>query len=223
MLKAFWFLFYAEFILRMRRSQEWLYPLAFFIMMISLFPLALSPNPLFLQKYIPGSIWMAALLASLLSIESIFYADKKDGYLEQLLLCQTPLSLLILAKLAAQWIASQLPILLLTPFMGWLFHFSFNTMTILFLSLLLGTPILTCVGSLGAALTLGLRQHGVLLSLLILPLVLPVLILGVSVVQTSTFLFSTTGPLALLAGMMLLSISLLPFVIAFALRIGVEN
>lgn len=223
MLKAVWFVFYTELILLLRRSQEWLYPLGFFIIVISLFPLALTPDPVFLQKFVPGCIWIAALLASLLSIENVFFTDIEDGNLEQLLLSHTPLSLLVLAKLCAQWIVTELPLVILTPLLGVLFHLSMKAILALCLSLLLGTPILTFIGSLGVALTLGLRQQGVLLGLLILPLVTPVLIFGVNIVQQSQSGFSIVGPLAFLGGLFVLAITLLPWVIAASLRISVDD
>jgi heme exporter protein B len=223
MMKAIWFIFYTEMVLLLRRSQEWLYPLGFFVIVISLFPLAFTPDPAFLQKYIPGCIWIAALLASLLAIEHVFYRDVEDGNMEQLLLSQTPLTLLVMAKLCAQWIVTALPLILLTPMLSLLFHLPLYTMMTLCLSLLLGTPILTLVGSLGAALTLGLRQQGVLLGLLMLPLVTPVLIFGVNIVQRGQSGFAIAGPLAFLAGLAVLAVTLLPWAIGAALRVGFDD
>ncbi len=216
-------IFYLELLLLLRRSQEWLYPLAFFLIVITLFPLALSPDPLFLQKYIAGGIWIAALFASFLSVAALFDADKKEGHLEQMLLGQTPLPLLILTKLTAQWLVTQLPLIILTPLLGLLFHLSSSVIFALTLSLLLGTPILTCIGSLGVALTLGLRQQGVLLGLLILPLVMPILIFAVTMVQQSQVQLAISGPLAFLAGLSILVITFVPWVIAAALRIGMDD
>jgi heme exporter protein B len=223
MLKTAWFVFYIEVVLLWRRSQEWLYPLGFFVIVISLFPLAFTPDPAFLQKYIPGCVWIAALLASLLSVETIFYTDIEDGNIEQLLLSQTPLTLLMFAKLCAQWSVTQLPLIILTPLLGLMFHLSFSVILALCLSLLLGTPILTLLGSLGVALTLGLRQQGVLLGLLILPLVTPVLIFGVNIVQQVQAGFSMTGPLAFLAGLTVFALTLLPWTMAAALRISLDD
>ena len=171
MLKTAGWLFNIELVLLWRRSQEWLYPLGFFVIVITLFPLAFTPDPAFLQRYVPGGVWIAALLASLLSVETIFYADLEDGNLEQLLLSPLPLPLVMLIKLGALWVATQLPLILLTPLIGLLFHFTPQTIITLCISLLLGTPMLTLIGSLCVALTLGLRQQGTLLGLLILPLV----------------------------------------------------
>jgi len=223
MLRAAWFVFYAELLLVLRRSQEWLYPLGFFVIVISLFPLAFTPDPQFLQKYVPGCIWIAALLASLLSIEHVFFTDMEEGNLEQLLLSQVPLTLIMLAKLSAQWVVSELPLILLTPFLGMLFRLPIETILALCMSLLLGTPILTLIGSFGVALTLGLRQQGVLLGLLMLPLVTPVLIVGVSIAQQSAAQLPTLGPLAFLAGLSVFAITLLPWAIAATIRISMDD
>jgi heme exporter protein B len=223
MLNAIKFLFVSEIILLWRRSQEWLYPLGFFLIVICLFPLAFTPDPVFLQKYLPGCVWIAALLASLLSIETIFLSDLEDGYLEQLLLSQLPLPLIMLIKLCAQWLVIELPLIILTPLLGLLFHLSVFTTFALCLSLLFGTPILTLIGSLSVALTLGLRQQGVLLGLLIFPLVTPVLIFGVNIAQQAQAGLSIAGPLAFLAGLAILAITFLPWTIAAAVRVGMDD
>lgn len=222
-LRAVWFVFYTELVLLLRRSQEWLYPLGFFVIVISLFPLAFTPDSAFLQKYVPGCIWMAALLASILSIENSFFTDMEDGNLEQLLLGQPPLTILILAKLSAQWIVTELPLVILTPLLSLLFHLPASSMLALCLGLLLGTPILILIGSLGTALTLGLRQQGALLGLLILPLTTPVLIFGVNIMQQSQNGFSIAGPLAFLAGLSVFAVTLLPWAIAATLRISMDD
>jgi heme exporter protein B len=223
MLNAAKFIFQTEIVLLWRRSQEWLYPLAFFCIIICLFPLAFTPDPAFLQKYMPGCIWIAALLASLLAIENIFFTEWEEGYLEQLLLSQIPLSLLMFIKLSAQWIVTQLPLIMLTPLLGFLFHLPLSATLALCASLLLGTPILTLTGSLCAALTLGLRQQGVLLGLLVFPLITPVLIFGVSIVQQSQAGLSIGGPLAFLSGLMILAMMLLPWTIAAMLRAAIDE
>lgn len=223
MLKVIGHIFYSELLILLRRSHEWLYPLGFFIIMMSLFPLVFTPDPLFLQKYAPGYIWLAALLASLLAIETIFYVDLEDGHLEQLVLSPLPLPFMITAKLAAQWLITELPLILLTPLLGCLFHLTLSSVASLCLSLLLGTPILTLLGSLSVALTLGLRQAGILLGLLFLPLVTPVIIFGIAMVQQIQAGFSMIGPLAFLTGLLLLALTLLPFGIAATLRISLDD
>jgi heme exporter protein B len=223
MLKALSYIFYTEWLLQLRRSQDWLYPLGFFLIIMSFFPLAFTPDPAFLKKYITGCVWIAALLASLLSIENIFFSDLEDGCLEQQLLNPMPLAFITLIKIFAKWLCTELPLILLIPFIGLMFNLSWMTILVLVLSLLLGTPILVLLGSLGAALTFGLKQPGVLLGFLILPLTAPVLIFGVSLVQQAERALSIVGPLAFLAGLSLLAITLLPLAIAATLRIGVDD
>jgi len=222
MLKAFRYLFFYELLLFFRRSQEWLYPLIFFSIVLSLFPLAISPDPLVLQKIAPGVIWIAALLASILALENIFQSDIEEGYLEQLLLSSHPLSWLLLAKISAHWLVAELPLIILAPFLAWVFHLSSVSMLTLLLSLLLGTPIISLVGTFGVALTLGLRNQGVLLSLLILPLLVPVLIFAVSTVQQSEAGLPVIGNFAMLGGLLFLALSLLPWATASVLRLSVD-
>lgn len=223
MLNAAWFVFRMELLLLFRRSQEWLYPLGFFLIVVCIFPLAFTPDPEFLQKYISGCIWIAALLASLLSIENIFATDLEDGNLEQLLLSPVSFTAVMTAKLAAQWLVTQLPLILLTPVLGVMFHLSPTTIATLVTALLLGTPILTLIGALGVSLTLGLRQPGIFLGLLILPLATPVLIFGVSVVQQVQGGFPIAGPMALLGALSVLVIVFLPATIAATVRISMDD
>lgn len=223
MLKALGFIFYAECLVLLRRSQEWLYPLGFFLILMTLFPLAYTPDAVLLQKLMPGCVWIAALLASLLSIENVFVMEIEEGNLEQVLVSNIPLSLYIAIKLFVQWLVTQVPLILLTPLLGVLFHLSGAAIGVLCLSLLLGTPILTLIGSLGVALTLGLRQQGVLLGLLILPLVIPILIFGVNIVQQVQNGLSLIGPLVFLSGLLVFAMTLVPFAIAAGLRIGLED
>jgi heme exporter protein B len=216
-------MFHTEFILRLRYSNEWLYSIGFFILVVSLFPFAVTPDPILLEKIIPGGIWVAALLASLLSIDFVFFIDWEEGNLDQLLLSPYPLAFFISIKLMTQWLIAELPIILFIPFLSWLFHLSIAIQLALILGLVLGTPILILLGSLGAALSLGLRQQGILLSLLILPLALPVLIFGVIIVQQMQAGFSIVGPCAFLAGICILASLCLPFVIAGTLRMGLDD
>lgn len=222
-LKAIGLVFYFELLLLLRRSQEWLYPLGFFILVISLFPLTFTPDAEILQKFIPGYIWLAALFANLLTISTIFRADLEDGHHEQLLLSCHPFTFLILAKLCAHWLVAELPLILLIPLLGGLFNLSLGTLALLCFSLLLGTPILILLNSLCVALTIGLRQQGVLLGLLVFPLSTPVLILGATSVQQFQAGFSVIGPLAFLAGLMIFSVTLLPWVIAATFRMSTQE
>lgn len=223
MLKGLYTLFYFECLMILRRTQEWLYPLTFFLMIICLLPFAFSPDPVILQSLIPGGMWIAALFASLLAITSIFQADYEDGCLQQWILGSIPLPFIVLAKLAAHWLASTLPLLILAPLIGWLFQLSWDVIVVLTISLTVGTPILVLLGSLGAALTLGLRQQGVMLSLMILPLITPVLIFGVNMVLQQQAGFTASGPIWLLAGLLLLGMTTIPFAIAMALRNGLDD
>lgn len=223
MLKTVLAIFYSELLLLLRNAQEWLYPLIFFIIVIALFPICFRTDTLFLQKFIPGGIWIAACLASLLSIQPVFYSDLEDGNLEQLLLCSLDLSLIIFIKLFALWLVTELPLILLIPLIGVIFHLSISAIFILCISLLLGTPILILIGSLAVALTLRLPQQGALLGILVLPLVTPILIFGVSLIERQEAGMGIAGALAFLGGILLLSLSFLPFTIAAALRVSMDE
>lgn len=223
MLKTIKLFFYTELLLLCRRSQEWLYPVGFFVIVISLFPLAFTPDPVFLQKYVSGCIWIAALLASLLSVNHFFMTDLEDGSIEQYALSQTPLLFFVYAKLCAHWVATALPLILLTPLLGVIFNLSFTTITALCLSLMLGTPILTLIGGLCVSLTLGLRQQGVLIGLLILPLVTPVLIFGASIAQQTQAGLSAAGAFSFLAGLFVLTFTVVPWTIAATLRVALDE
>jgi heme exporter protein B len=215
--------FYYEMLLLLRRKEEWLYPLAFFLIVITLLPFAFSPDPEILRTLIPGGIWIAALFACMLSMQTIFQAEKEEGSLQQWLFCQVPLAAMVTVKIAAQWFCTMLPLICLTPLIGYLLQLSAYEIYVLTLSLLLGTPVLTLLGSLGAALTSGFRQQGVMLCLLILPLAAPILIFGVNLVLQAAAGFSPAGPLALLAAILILSLLGIPLAAAEALRIGEDD
>ncbi|MFU8797364.1 MAG: heme exporter protein CcmB [Gammaproteobacteria bacterium] len=193
-----------------RDYREWVYPLTFFILVVFLFPLAVSPEPQVLRLLAPGVIWVAMLLASLLSLDKLFRADAEDGTLEQFFLSPQPLSILVIGKIFAHWVVAALPLILLTPMIGILLHLSGERILLLALSLLLGTPIISLIGAIGAAITVSLPQGGMLVALLVIPLYIPVLIFGVN------------GQLMWLAALFFLAVSLAPMVIAAALRIGAE-
>jgi heme exporter protein B len=223
MSKTIALLFKTELILLLRRSKDWLYPTAFFLIVLSLFPLAFSPDPIFLKKYMPGCVWISVLLANLLSAQNLFVADKEDGHLEQVVLGQIPLSVIIIIKISAQWFVHVFPLILLTPLFAIFFQLDSASLSVLILSLLCGTPILILLSSLGAALTLGLKQQGLLLAFLILPLLIPVLIFGVNIVTQFQNGFPIIGPLAFLAGIMVLSLLFLPFCIATILKLSLDD
>lgn len=223
MLKALSVVFYTECLLLLRRSHEWLYPVGFFLILIALFPLAYSPEIMLLKKLMPGCVWMAALFSSVLSIEHVFATEIEEGHFEQVLLSGMPLSFYLAVKLLVHWLVAQVPLILLTPVLGALFQMPGKEIWVLCLSLLFGTPVLTLMGSLGVALTLGLRQQGMLLGLLMLPLVVPVLIFGVNVVRQAGEGFGVVGPVMFLFGVMVLAVTVMPGVIGAVLRMGLED
>lgn len=205
-----------------RKPTEILNPLWFFLLVITLFPLLIGPNPDLLEKIATGITWVAAVLSALLSFERLFRDDYLDGSLEQLLLLPSSLAQVALAKVIAHWLLTGLPLILLSPIVAILLSLEMRIWWALVFTLLLGTPILSCLGAIGVALTVGLRKGGTLLSLLILPLFLPVLIFAASVLDAATLNIDYTGQLAILAAMLALAITLSPYAIAGALRVSLQ-
>jgi heme exporter protein B len=211
-----------DLLLAMRRRADVLTTLVFFVMVVSLFPLGVGPEPEMLRKMAAGVIWVAALLSSMLSLTRMFFADYLDGTLEQMLLAPQSLSVLVLGKIVAHWMLSGLPLVLIAPVLGVQFGMSFQSLWVLVLVLLLGTPILSMIGGIGAALTLGLRGGGVLVSLLVLPLCIPVLIFGTGAIDAVNTGLTFVPHVALLGAMFLLALVFSPWVTAQALRISME-
>lgn len=211
-----------EFQLAYRRRAEWINPLAFFVIVVSLFPLGLGVRPRTLSMIAPGIIWVSALLATLLSLEHMFRSDYEDGALEQFALASYPLYAVALAKVLAHWIITGLLLCVLCPVLGSALFMGGESLKVLFLTLLLGTPTLSFVGAIGAALTVGLRRGGILLALLILPLYVPVLIFGAGAVDLTGSGLSASGQLYLLAALLVLAVTLAPFAIAGALKVALE-
>lgn len=211
-----------DLLLAMRRRADVLTTLIFFVMVVSLFPLGVGPEPEMLRKMASGVVWVAALLASMLSLPRMFSADYVDGTLEQMMLAPQSLSVLVLGKIVAHWMLSGLPLALIAPVLGLQFDMSLQALGILVLALLLGTPVLSMIGAIGAALTLGLRGGGVLVSLLVLPLCIPVLIFGTGAVEAVNSGMSAASNLSLLGAFMLFALVFTPFVAAQALRISME-
>ena len=211
-----------DLVLAMRRRADVLTTLFFFVMVVSLFPLGVGPEMDMLRKMAPGVLWVAALLASMLSLGRLFSADYLDGTLEQMMLAPQSLSVLVLGKMVSHWMVSGLPLVLMTPVLGLQFDMSVQAIGVLMLSLLLGTPILSMVGAIGAALTLGLRGGGVLLSLLVLPLCIPVLIFGTGAVQAVSSGLNVSSHLSLMGALLVLALTFTPWVAAQALRISME-
>ena len=211
-----------ECLLSFRKSSECFKPLLFFVVVATLFPLATSPDPELLTLMGPAVIWVAALLAVLLSLNRLFQEDHMDGTLEQLILSPFPLSLLIFAKVIAYWFMMGLPVIIIAPVIAMMFHLSAYAIVVLIASLLIGTPILYLIGAIGSAVTVGLRNSGLLLTLLLLPLYVPTLIFGSAAVSAAVLHQSVAPHLALLGAILALSITLAPVATAFSLRVGIE-
>ncbi|ART79706.1 heme exporter protein CcmB [Oceanisphaera avium] len=211
-----------ELVSALRRRGDILNPLWFFIIVITLFPLGIGPEPAQLARIAPGVVWVAALLSSLLALERLFRDDFMDGTLEQLMLMPCPLGVVVLAKVVAHWLLTGLPLLLLSPLVAVLLSLDMVAFEAVFYTLLLGTPILSLLGAIGVALTVGIGKGGVLLSLLTLPLYIPVLIFATSAIDAANFGVEYHGQLAILGAMLVGSITLAPFAIASALRVSVN-
>lgn len=195
-------------------------PLLFFVMVVTLFPLGIGPEPQMLARIAPGIIWVAALLASMLSLERLFKADFSDGSLEQMLLSPQPLAILVLAKVLAHWLLTGVPLILIAPLLAVLLNLETNSYGALIATLTLGTPVLSLLGAIGVALTVGLRKGGVLLSLLILPLYIPVLIFATSAIDAAGMNLPYDGQLAIIGAMLVGSLTLAPFAIGASLRVS---
>jgi heme exporter protein B len=211
-----------ELLLVMRRKSEVLTALFFFVIVSSLFPLGIGPDPILLRKVAPGVLWVAALLASMLGLQRMFAPDHADGTLEQMVISPTPLAALVTGKIAAHWLVSGLPLVLIAPVIGLQFDLDAGALRILMAALLLGTPLLSLVGAIGAALTLGVRGGGVLLSVLVLPLYVPTLIFGAGAVEAHISGLGASGHLSLLGAMFVLALFFAPFATTAALRISLE-
>jgi heme exporter protein B len=205
-----------------QKKAELLNPLWFFLLVITLFPLVIGPEPALLARIGPGVVWVAALLSALLAFERLFADDFRDGSLEQLMLLAYPQPLVMLAKVVAHWLLTALPLILLSPIAALLLSLEPTVWWALILTLLLGTPTLSAVGAIGVALTVALRKGGVLLSLLVVPLIIPVLIFSASVLDAALLNLGYSGQLAILGAIMALSVTLAPFAIAAALRISLD-
>ncbi len=211
-----------DLLLAMRRRADVLTTLIFFVMVVSLFPLGVGPEPDMLRKMASGVLWVAALLASMLSLPRMFSADYLDGTLEQMMLAPQSLTMMVLGKIIAHWMLSGLPLVLIAPVLGLQFDMPVQALWILVIALLLGTPVLSMIGAIGAALTLGLRGGGVLVSLLVLPLCIPILIFGTGAVEAVNSGLGATSNLSLLGAFFLFALVFTPFVAAQALRISME-
>ncbi len=219
---AVWCMLARDLTLAGRRLVDVMTTLIFFVIVVSLFPLGVGPEMGILGAIAPGVLWVAALLASMLALGRLFNADYGDGTLEQMLLAPQPLSLLVLGKVAAHWLVTGAPLVLVSPLLGLQFGLGAAEIGMLMLALLLGTPALSLIGAVGAALTLGLRGGGVLISLLILPLYVPVLIFGAGAVEATAAGMDAGAHLSLLAAFLVLALCFGPWVTAAALRISLD-
>ena len=222
MLRTFSWIVRRDLILALRRRSDIFTTLFFFIIVVSLFPLGIGPEMETLRLIAPGVVWVAALLASMLALERLFAIDYADGTLEQMMLTPQPLFLLVLGKVVAHWLVTGLPLVVMAPVLGLQYDLSLDSLQVLVLTLLLGTPVLSLIGAIGAALTLGLRGGGVLVSLLVLPLYIPVLIFGAGAVEAHASGLGGTGHLYLLAAISVLALFFAPLATAAALRVSVE-
>ncbi|MBX3335297.1 MAG: heme exporter protein CcmB [Nitrospira sp.] len=211
-----------DLLLAMRRRSDAAMSVFFLVIVVSLFPLGVGPEPAVLRTIGPGVLWVAALLACLLSLARVFTADYVDGTLEQMVLVPQPLAVLVVGKVFAHWVISGLPIVLLSPLLSLQFGLSGESLGVLVMSLLLGTPTLSMIGAIGAALVLGVRGSGLLVALLVLPLYVPVLIFGAGAVTSSMAGIGGEANLSLLGACLVLSLFLAPWATAVALRIALE-
>lgn len=223
MLKSLLTLIRYDIVLTMRQAYTWLTPLLFFVIVVCLFPLALGPDDAVLIKVAPGIIWVAALLAIVMSIGNLFRADAEEGCLDLLLASPHSLTLLVLCKIISHWIIYCLPLILVSPVLGLLLHLNAATEFALVITLLLGTPVLCLLGAVGAGLMVGIRNHGLLLPVLIMPLYIPVLIFGTGTLLAAAANLPINGYFAIMGAFILLSLAFAPLLTGLALRIGVNQ
>jgi heme exporter protein B len=206
----------------LRNPSSFLNPLMFFVISISLFPIAISPESQTLSSIAPGIIWVITMLSVLLSLNSLFHYDHDSGVLEQMVISHHSLPLILLAKTSAHWILSGLPIIVLSPFLGMALFINTEGIYILILTLIIATPCLSLIGSIGASLVVGIKNSGMLLSLLILPLYIPILIFATSAVSQSQSNLPIDGQLYFLGFILILSLLVTPFLSALSLKISME-
>lgn len=215
--------FQIDLLLLLRRRGDLARPLIFFLIVSTLIPLGVSPEPQLLIELAPGLIWIMALLATLLSLDGLFAEDYQDGTLQQMLVSPNLLFMPVLGKVAAHWLVMGLPLALLSPVIALMFSLPSQALMPMVLSLVLGTAVLSFIGAVGAALTLPLRRGGVLLALLVMPFYMPVLIFGSATIQSALDGLLWTGPLAVLGAFLVLAIALCPLAIIGALRVSTEG
>lgn len=223
MISSFFTLLNYEIRITFRQAYSWLTPLLFFVMVVCMFPLALGTDTVLLSKIAPGIIWVAALLAVLISIGNLFRYDAQDGYLDLLLASPHSLTLLVMCKIISHWITHSVPLILISPLLGFLLALPAQNECALIVTLLLGTPVLSLLGAIGAALTVGIRNHGLLLPILIMPLYIPVLIFGTGTIMAVSLHQAASAYFAIMGALLLLSLAFAPLFTGIALRIGVNQ
>ncbi|MFT4886138.1 MAG: heme exporter protein B [Pseudohongiellaceae bacterium] len=211
-----------DLLIAFKRKNDIANPFMFFFIVVSLFPIGIGPDADKLSEIAPGVIWIAVLLSSMLSMDSLYRADFEDGSLEQLLLSPNPLFFLVLAKNISHWLVSGLPVILVSPILAYMLNLPSEAYAVLVISLLIGTPIISLLGSIAVALTVGLGSRGLILAVITLPMSVPVLIFGTLAVQSQLNGINPTGYLALLFAMFAAALSLAPLASAAALRISVN-
>lgn len=218
--QAFMLMLKRDLTIALRHKDDIFNPLLFFIIVVTLFPLGIGPEANTLSRIAPGIIWVAALLATLLSLDRLFKADHADGSLEQMMLLPQPLFVLVLAKIVAHWLITGLPLIFIAPVLATLLHLNENSYGALMITLLVGTPVLSFIGAIGVALTVGIKKGGVLLSLIVLPLYIPVLIFATSAIDTAAMNLPYSGQVAIIGALFFTSLTLAPFAVSAALKVS---
>ncbi len=205
-----------------RNRQDLLNPIVFFLIVVTLFPLAVTPDGVLLAKISSGVVWISVLLSAMLSLQNMYSADYQDGTLELLLTQSGSVYYVVIAKVIAHWMTSCVPLIIISPVLGLMLQLDTAGIGVLMVSLLIGTPVLSLMGALGTGLTVGLRQSGVLLSLLILPLYIPILIFGASAVANASLGLDFTAQLAFMSAFLFASASLIPFAAVAAIKLSIQ-
>ncbi|GLX81639.1 heme exporter protein B [Thalassotalea eurytherma] len=218
--QAFMLMLKRDLTIALRHKDDIFNPLLFFIIVVTLFPLGIGPEASTLSRIAPGIIWVAALLATLLSLDRLFKADFADGSLEQMMLIPQPLFIIVLAKIIAHWLITGLPLIFIAPVLAVLLHLNENSYGALMITLLIGTPVLSFIGAIGVALTVGIKKGGVLLSLIVLPLYIPVLIFATSAIDTAAMNLPYSGQVAIIGALFFTSFTLAPFAVSAALKVS---
>ena len=221
-MRAWWILVQRDLLMAWRRSSDIFSVVMFFILAVVLFPLGVGPELDTLRKIAPGIIWVAALLAAMLSLDQLFQSDADDGSLDLLLLAPIPLETIVIAKCCAHWMVTGLPLILVAPILGILLNLPLSGFAVMIITLVISTPTISLLGSVGAALTIGARRGGVLVALLILPLLTPILIMSANAVDLALMGLNYTPLIALLGAFFLICLVVCPFVAAAALRLAAE-